>query len=59
MRKVLHIRTRPDDTLAEEILALQRGDAQLEVQVADLTGEASDYNDLLLAIFAADSVEVW
>ena len=59
MRAVLHIVTRPNDTLAAAIIATQRKQPEAQVKVADLTAPEPDYSALLEAIFAADSVSVW
>ncbi len=59
MRIILHIRTRPDDTLADQVIATQRRQADVRVEVVDLTGPEPDYGKLLEQIFAADSVAVW
>jgi len=59
MRVVLHILTRPDDTLAREIIARQREKLDQEVNVVDLTAAEPDYVRLLQEIFAADSIAVW
>ncbi|HEY2953315.1 MAG TPA: hypothetical protein VGK40_12065 [Verrucomicrobiae bacterium] len=59
MRAVLHITTRPDDALALAVLARQSGQAELQVDVVDLTAPEPDYQALLERIFAADSVQVW
>jgi len=59
MRAVLHINTRPDDALALAMLAGQSGQADLRVDVVDLTTPEPNYAELLERIFAADSIEVW
>lgn len=59
MTTALHILTKPDDTLAEDIIARQRSQTGLTVDVADLTVDSPDYAGLLQRIFAADSVAVW
>jgi hypothetical protein len=59
MRVVLHILTRPDDTLAQEAIARQRERQDQEVSVVDLVAAEPDYAKLLQEIFAADSVAVW
>ena len=59
MRSVLHITTRPDDALALAMIARQTGQADLKVDVADLTTPGLDYQALLELIFTADSVQVW
>jgi len=59
VRIVLHIVTKPNDTLAAEVIAKQRTLTGLLVKVADLTVIDPDYQNVLEEIFAADSVEVW
>ena len=59
MRVVLHILTRPDDTLAQEIISRQREQHGQQVNVVDLNAAEPDYARLLQEIFAADSVAVW
>jgi hypothetical protein len=59
MRVVLHILTRPDDTLAQAVIARQREQQDQEVSVVDLAAAEPDYPKLLQEIFAADSVAVW
>lgn len=59
MKTVLHILTRPDDPTARTVLAAQQQDPALKVEVADLTVPQPDYDELLKAIFRADSIAVW
>jgi hypothetical protein len=59
MRTILHILTRPEEDLNHELLAQQRALPETTVEVVDLTKPAPDYERLVEAIFAADSVEVW
>ncbi|MBU6401045.1 MAG: hypothetical protein KGS61_12050 [Verrucomicrobia bacterium] len=59
MRRILHIRTRPDDALAQTVATQQRADAQCQVETVDLTVPEPDYDALLESIFDADSIEVW
>jgi len=59
MRIILHVRTQPDDTLADRVIATQRKQADVQVKVVDLTAPEPDYGKLLEEIFAADSVAVW
>lgn len=51
--------TRPDDALAREMIARQKGNPNYQVRVTDLTPLAPNYDALLREIFAADSVAVW
>jgi hypothetical protein len=59
MALILHIVTRPNDSLAQEIVARQKTNGANQVEVVDLTAEKADYRELLEKIFAADSVETW
>jgi hypothetical protein len=59
MPRVLHILTRPNDTLAKDLMARQKSGAGNNVEAVDLTLAAPDYKELLEKIFAADSVECW
>jgi hypothetical protein len=59
MARILHILTRPDDSLATEIIARQKESQTDEVAVVDLTKANPDYKHLLEAIFASDSVGSW
>ena len=58
MRRVLHILTKPDDDLAREAIARQKG-ADITVEAVDLTASQPDYKALLEKVFDADSVESW
>jgi hypothetical protein len=59
MRRVLHILTRPNDALAQEVMAGQNSSAECIVETVDLTVPTPDYTKLLEKIFAADSVQSW
>ena len=59
MRTILHIVTRAEDALSRDIIEQQRGLADVQMDVVDLTTSAPDYNALLEKIFAADSIEVF
>ena len=59
MRTLLHILTKPDDTLALEIIRLQKTDLSQSVITADLTKKNPDYKRLVENVFAADAVNVW
>ncbi|MSU41931.1 MAG: hypothetical protein EXS22_01310 [Pedosphaera sp.] len=64
MRRILHILTRPDDSLAQAMINLQ-DDAGHEVVCIELhdvdagTATDADYQVLVEEIFKADSVQVW
>ena len=59
MPALLHILTKPDDTLAAQTIAQQKSDSQNQLEVVDLSKGEPDYKALLEKIFAADSVQVW
>ena len=59
MRCLLHILTTPDDTLAQEIISIQRQQTDLEVTLVDVNAAEPDYHALLEKIFVADSIQVW
>jgi hypothetical protein len=60
MRKILHILTKPQDDLAEAIIAAHQSQKpNRPVIVFDLTGAEPDYRALLESIFKADSILVW
>jgi hypothetical protein len=59
MRAILHILTRPDDSLAQEVIAAQRQRPDLQIKVVNLIAPEPDLRKLLEEIFTADSVEVW
>jgi hypothetical protein len=59
MRTILHILTRTEDELAQELIAKQRALPETKVEVVELIAPAPDYEVLIEKIFAADSVEVW
>lgn len=60
MPQLLHIITKPEDPLAEEVISKQRLDAANQVEIVDVTkGGQPDYKELVQKIFAADSVQVW
>ena len=59
MARILHILTRPDDSLAKDIIARQKESQSDVIEIADLTKANPDYEHLLELIFASDSVESW
>jgi hypothetical protein len=59
VKTVLHILTKPDDTLASIIVGHQAGLEDIRVEVADLTRPDADYEQLVERVFAADSIQVW
>ena len=59
MRTILHIQTRREDSVAAEIIGLQKTEPALEIWVESLTDPNPDYDELVRKIFAADTVCVW
>ena len=59
MPRILHILTRPDDALPQEIIAHQKKSHPDEIEIADLRVPHPNYDQLLEKIFAADSIECW
>lgn len=57
MPRLLHILTKPDDSFARDVIARQ--EPNFETEVVDLTVREPDYDQLLEAVFKADSVQVW
>jgi len=58
MRTVLHILTRPEDELTQQLIASQRALPETQVEVVRLDPATPDYDALLEKVFTADSVEV-
>jgi len=58
MNKILHVLTRDGDELAEAIVAADR-EADVDVTVMRLSAADNDYQQLLEAVFKADSVQSW
>jgi hypothetical protein len=59
MRAILHILTKPEDSLARDVIASQKELPDCNVETVDLSSPDVDYSELLEKIFAAHSVEVW
>ena len=59
MKSNLHILTRPEDSLAAEIIRRQQADAGLEIRVIDLTKAEVSYEALIQEIFQAESLALW
>jgi hypothetical protein len=59
VKRLLHILTNENDTVADRLISEQQKLAGHEVVTADLTVATPDYTHLLQEIFAADSVTVW
>ena len=59
MRTVLHIISRQEETFARQLIARQKEQHELKVEVVDLTQPEPDYTAVLEKIFAADSIAVW
>ena len=59
MKGVLHVLTRPDDLLARSAIDEQIKDPTIIVKKIELTKRTPDYDQLLQAIFEAESIQVW
>lgn len=59
MRKVLCILTTPGDELAKAVVSAEKEVPDCAVETFDLSGPQPDYEKLLEAIAAADSLQVW
>ena len=59
MRRILHILTEADGRLADAVIDAQKAETGIQVNVRDITQGDIDYDELLEAIFEADSVQVW
>ncbi len=60
MRRVLHIVTRPNDSLARMVIDGQSaGDNEMVEVVLYDSGPETDYGVLIEEIFKANSVQVW
>jgi hypothetical protein len=59
MTKILHVLTKENDAVANEVISRQRQDPELRAETVVLTQEQADYPALLERIFEADSVAVW
>lgn len=59
--KILHVRTRAEDPLADAVAAAHRASPGVEVCEVPLGGDAGPevYEDLLERIFRAEMVHVW
>ncbi len=60
MRRVLHIVTRPGDSLPDLMMAHQSeaGEEVVEINLHE-AGPDTDYRIVLSEIFKADSIQVW
>lgn len=59
MRRALLILTKSVEPLNDIVTVAQQHLPDVEVETVDLTVESPNYPQLLEAIFAADSVQVW
>ena len=61
MKTILHIQTRPNDTLADQFAAAQatQPDTTVETILLTETSPDADYRALVEKVFQADSVQVW
>lgn len=59
MRRVLLVITQSLDPLNDIVTSVEKTLPDVTIEVADLTIGEPDYDRLLDAIFAAESVQVW
>ena len=61
MKTILHVLTRPEDPLADAVIAAQSGLPETRLESIRLTesGPPEQYRELVAKAFAADSVQVW
>ncbi len=61
MKTILHILTRPEDPLADSVIAVQSALPETRVESIRLTATttAEQYRELVTKAFSADSVQVW
>lgn len=61
MKTILHILTRPEDPLADSLMATQAALPDTKVEAVRLTSGSGpeNYRELVSKVFAADSVQVW
>ena len=61
MKTILHVLTRPEDPLADAVIAVQSGLTGTRLESIRLTesGSPEQYRELVTKAFAADSVQVW
>ena len=61
MKTILHIQTRPNDTLADQLATAQAAQPETTVETIRLTETSTeaDYRALVEKVFQADSVQVW
>ncbi len=61
MKTLLHIQTRPNDTLADQLATAQAAQPETTVETIRLTETSTDadYRALVEKVFQADSVQVW
>lgn len=58
-RRVLLVLTQTLQPLNDIVTQVERSFPDCQTEVVDLTGERPDYDRLLQAIYASDSVQVW
>ena len=61
MKTILHVLTRPEDPLADAVIAAQSGLPETRLASIRLTesGSPEQYRELVAKTFAAESVQVW
>ncbi len=61
MKTILHVLTRPEDPLADAVIAAQSSLSDTRLESVRLTEASSpgQYRELVAKVFVADSVQVW
>jgi len=59
MRSILHIVTDSNRETLQAVVDGQKAEANVKVDLVDLTHGSVNYDELLEKIFSADSVQVW
>lgn len=59
MAMTLHILTKPNDSLANDLIGKEKMLTPDQTEVIDLNQGEPDYKALVEKIFKADSVQVW
>jgi hypothetical protein len=61
MKTILHIQTRPNDALADQLATAEAALPATTVETIHLTDASTDadYRALVEKVFQADSVQVW
>ena len=58
-QRILHLLTRPEDSIAREVIQHQKSNPELTLLIIDLNTRDPDYSAVVTAVFDSDSVQVW